>query len=274
MLDLLAARGKCRVGFQALDEFLREHVETLAQRVLRVFADLVQDARGQAHGDIGAFAADQVRRQHALDEGVLVAQPIDDALRNIRLRLFVVQQCRQLVDAFVQQFLVASSPRQAFQDGAGRFRQVDAFHHRMHRLAQEILHRRVIEKVEHPGSELDQVLPHAPGIGRFHQPVGDLLRRVMLADQADDGFGIEEFFAHEEREVLGDLDLVLRDDLGMARDDGNRNALEQRHHGEPVRPGADHGGPRKGFQQAGPPVLRQEKAEHKQRGRAEEKRQR
>jgi hypothetical protein len=197
-------------------------------------------------------------------------EPVNDAIGDGALGLGIVQQMGELADTFVEQLLVAPAARQALENGAAGLRQVDAPDHRVHRAPDDVLHRRILDEVEHEGGGAHQVRSHQFGVGGLGQPVGQQLHRVVPADQLEDRLGVEEFFAHEQRQVVGDLVLVAGDDGGVARDDRNRDAPEQRHHREPVGQRADHRGFGKRAQQARPPGLRQQQADHEQHGCADE----
>ena len=156
---------------------------------------------------------------------------------------------------------------QTFQHHAGRLGKIDAADQAMDRLADEALDCRIFDKIERPRRHLDQVVAQARGVLRQHQPVGGDLGRIVAADQRDDRLRVEEFFAHEQGQVVGDLDFVFRDDLGVARDERDRDAPEQRHHREPVGQRADHGRFGERPQQADRPAGRQEQRDDEQQRR-------
>lgn len=198
----------------------------------------------------------------------LVFEPVDDVRRDRRAIVGIAKESDDLRDAVVEERLVAAVLRQRVEDRARRLRQVDPLEHRMERVLHERLDSRVVGHVEPERDEARRVAAQHVRVARRREPLREPGGRIVPLDQRDDRRRIEKLLVHERGEIVGDLVLVLRNDLRVPRHERNRHAAKQRDHREPVGERAHHRRLRHRLDAVDPEAARREqrRREHARRG--------
>ncbi|KOS84886.1 hypothetical protein DM53_2539 [Burkholderia mallei] len=138
----------------------------------------------------------------------------------------------------------------------------------MERVLHERLDSRVVGHVEPERDEARRVAAQHVRVARRREPLREPGGRIVPLDQRDDRRRIEKLLVHERGEIVGDLVLVLRNDLRVPRHERNRHAAKQRDHREPVGERAHHRRLRHRLDAVDPEAARREqrRREHARRG--------